>query len=94
MAKYRYWAVDCKTKECGKILLDCIGPYSEYHHPVIPVCDDFQITCDGCTTTHTYGWNDLQDVLHTVPGAEFVPARTFRDAVQRGQERGGSQSAN
>lgn len=90
MAAYKYWAVECKTPQCGKILLDCIGPHSEYHHPVVPACDDFEITCNGCTTAHRYHWSDLQDVLHTVPCAEFVAAMTFRHAVQRAQHRAGN----
>jgi hypothetical protein len=85
--RFVYWAVECKTAGCGKILLDCIGPHLDFHHPMVPMCEPFDIACAGCQATNRYSQFDLLDVMYSVPCGEFQAAIAFRDAIQRARRR-------
>ncbi len=86
MVEYTYWAVKCKTDNCGTILLDCIGLKIPYRHPIVPICENFELTCDGCKAHFTYSWRDLLDVTHTGPCIESTICIAFRDAVQKAKQ--------
>jgi len=84
---YEYWSVDCKTPNCGRILLDCIGPKSRYAMPIIPQCDPFEIKCGGCGYVHCYSPLDLLNVEYSVPCGELPAAIAFREAILRARRR-------
>jgi len=57
---FTYWVVDCKTPDCGTIVLDVIGPCDLRRVVYLPVCRNFEITCAGCMKTYVYSRGDVR----------------------------------
>src|SRR5215472_5889595 len=56
----RCWVVDCKTPNCGVLVLAVIGPPEPSRIPVFPGCEEFELTCDGCQDLHKYCQTDIR----------------------------------
>lgn len=83
----RCWVVDCKTPDCGVLVLDVIGEPHPYRFPMIPPCEPFEVDCDGCRAAHTYRESDLrwQNVVNLRP--DYRPSLAFRQAIELAQRK-------
>jgi len=77
----RCWVVDCKTPNCGVLVLAVIGPPEPSRIPVFPGCEEFELTCDGCQDLHKYCQTDIrwQNVANLPSG--YKPSLTFLRAI-------------
>lgn len=57
---YRYWVADCKTPDCGTLLLALIGRYDPFRIPLLPYCADFSLTCGHCMKEYLYTQRDVR----------------------------------
>lgn len=80
---YRWWAVDCATKDCETTLLLCpIGPSNVYAIPMLKECAPFKETCPTCGIEHTYFRARVKKVDTDAPPIGFQPSRAFLKAIQ------------
>jgi hypothetical protein len=79
---FTYWTVECKTPECGLLVLAVIGPCHLGRISYLERCRDFALTCRKCGQTHTYTgvevkWKDLA----VAPPIDFRPDPAFLGAT-------------
>jgi hypothetical protein len=82
--EHTYWTVECKTTSCEKepILIDYIGPRSDFHIPLLIECEDFMVGCSECKQSHTYSRLDVsyRHCHHDPKG--FKGSRDFSNATR------------
>ncbi len=81
----RCWVVDCKTPNCGVMVLAVIGPPEPYRFPMFLGCDEFEVACDGCHATHKYHemevrWENIANLRE-----DYKPSQSFLRACQQAQ---------
>jgi molybdenum cofactor biosynthesis enzyme MoaA len=80
-ASYRYWTAECKTPDCGVLLLARIGVADPFKIPFLQECRDFRITCAGCMKEYLYSRNDVSWGDRPVV-AEFQDSQAFLAAIR------------
>src|SRR5262252_8690984 len=77
----RCWVVDCKTPDCGVLVLAVIGENDPSKIHFLKRCKDFRETCDACRAQHLYTRADVREenvALHE----NIHPSRAFLEATQ------------
>ena len=80
---FTYWTVECKTKDCGLLVLALIRPCRMGRIPFLERCEDFELTCKTCSRVHLYtqmdvSWKDLDQA----PPRGYKGAPEFLAATQ------------
>jgi hypothetical protein len=84
---FTYWVVKCKTPDCGKLLLDVVGPCDRRRVLFLERCRDFEVKCSGCMKTYTYSRIEVhEENVYRAPSG-FIPDRSFQAAIRPEQQR-------
>jgi hypothetical protein len=77
----RCWVVDCKTPDCGVLVLAVIGENEPSKIHFLKRCEDFTETCEDCRAKHLYTRADVRE--ENVALRENIhPSRAFLEATQ------------
>jgi hypothetical protein len=57
----RCWVVDCKTPDCGVLVLAIIGENHPSKIHFLKRCRDFRETCEVCRAEHLYTRADVRE---------------------------------
>jgi hypothetical protein len=79
---FTYWTVECKTPDCGTLLLDYIGPCDIRRVVYLRQCRDFDVVCAGCMKNYTYSRNDVHSEDTPNDPTGFIPALSFQVAIR------------
>ena len=77
----RCWVVDCKTPDCGVLVLAIIGENDPSKIHFLKRCRDFRETCEVCRAEHLYTRADVREEDVAI-GENLHPSRTFLEATQ------------
>jgi hypothetical protein len=77
----RCWIVECKTPDCGILVLAVIGENDPSKIHFLKRCRDFRETCESCRAKYLYTRADVREE-NVVLRETFHPSRAFQDATR------------